>query len=110
MQPACGQTDVSDCQDFCFSFAPPAVQRGVILSICGAAGNLDRGTATHKAREHKQTLIPGHYALFFFLAHTLAYTNTHLHTGDILSQRSQAGVELLTGLQNGTMGILGPLR
>lgn len=51
------------------------------------------------------------YAPFFsWLTLSLAYTNTHLHTGDILSQHSQAGVELLTGLQNGTMGILGPLR
>lgn len=108
MQPACGQTDVSDCQDFCFSFAPPAVQRGVILPICGAAGNLDRGTQSTGTQTDTH---PWTFMLFFsWLTLSLAYTNTHLHMGDVLSQRSQAGVELLTGLQSGTMGILGPLR
>lgn len=110
MQPACGQTDVCDCQDFNFSLAPPAAQRGIIPSICGAAGNLDRGTATHKEQKHKKTLNPGHYALFSYLTICIAYTNTHFHTGDILSQHSQAGVEVLTGPQNGTTGILGSLR
>lgn len=32
VQPACGQTDVSDCQDVCSSLAPPAVQKRV--SFC----------------------------------------------------------------------------
>lgn len=82
VQPTCGQTAVSDCQYFCFSLAPPAVQRGVILSICGAAGSLDRGEGTHKHKEqkHKQTLIPEHYALSFFLAHALSSIHKHSPT------------------------------
>lgn len=83
VQPTCGQTAVSDCQYFCFSLAPPAVQRGVILSICGAAGSLDRGEGTHKHKEqkHKQTLIPEHYALSFFLGpRSLFHTQTLTYT------------------------------
>lgn len=74
MQPACGQTDVSECQDFCSSLAPPAVQKRVILCTCEAAGNSDRGTATHKEQTYKQTHIPGYYAVLSCLAQTLTYT------------------------------------
>lgn len=41
VQPACGQADVSDWQTVCSSSAPPAVQRGNVLSIWGAADNLE---------------------------------------------------------------------
>lgn len=67
------------------------------MSICGAAHT--EGTETQTSQD------------LFFLAHTLLciHKRSPTHTGDILSQHGQA-VELLTGLQNGTMGILGPLR
>lgn len=40
----------------------------------------------------------------------LAQRNTRLHMGAILSQRSQAVLQLLIGMQNRAMGILGPLK
>lgn len=40
----------------------------------------------------------------------LAQTNTRLHMGVILSRRSQAVLQLLIGMQNRAMGILGPLK
>lgn len=50
-------------------------------------------------QEHKQDTHPRALRCSF-LAHTplsLAYTQPHPHTGDVLSQRSQAGVELSSG-------------
>lgn len=82
VQPACGQTDVSVYQYFCSSLAPPAVQRGDILSILGAAGSLDRGAGTHKHTKNRNTSRhSSHCVLSFFLgSHSLFHTQTLTYT------------------------------
>lgn len=91
VQPACGQTNICDCHDFCFSLAAPAVQWG---------GYFVQSCRPFRYAKIWIAVISGY---LLFLAHTLPCIHKHspTHTGDILLQRIQAGVKLLTGRRVG---------
>lgn len=74
VQPACGQTDVSDCQDLISTPCCPEEAHVVHLWHCREFKQGDT------QRADTRTHIPGHYALL----------SSHLHKGDILSQQGQS--------------------
>lgn len=67
---------------------------------------------SYTQRTETQTHPSQDITLFFLDSHSLLHTQTltYTHKGDMLLQHGQDGVELLTGLQSGTMGMMGPLR